>query len=244
VDSAFGSGAAALAAGAGNVGFSAAGANESGQLGITWAGVEGSSSSDGGGHAGIALSVGGSGGQMSVSSGGAGADSAAGGHVDFIASPATALNGSVSELSAGDSAGSTTAAGSTAAIGSPVAIDSGAATGSAGVAAWVSGIGSSGAVGTVLAHCGVVLAASPLADDCVFDQSGSPFCMGRAGSASSSSVGGVAAALFSAGSTGTVCAHTGVVSLVGTAVAGSSEAISGGVEPVEAEGSVSKSQSV
>src|SRR2546430_5563695 len=91
---AFGSGARALAAGAGNVGSSVAGAKESGQLGITWAGVEGSSSSDGGGQAGIALSVGGSGGQMSVSCGGAGADSAAGGHVDFIASPATAFNGS------------------------------------------------------------------------------------------------------------------------------------------------------
>jgi len=83
-----------------------------------------------------------------------------------------------------------------------------------------------------------------LADDCVLDQSGSPFCIGRAGSASSSSVETVAPALFSAGSTGTVCAQTGVVSFVGTAVTGSSEAVSGGVEPVDAEGSVSKSQSV
>src|SRR2546427_7989286 len=99
-----GSGARALAAGAGNVGSSVAGAKESGQLGITWAGVEGSSSSDGGGHAGIALSVGGSGGQMSVSCGGAGADAAAGGHVDFMASPATAFNGSVRGVTAGLSA--------------------------------------------------------------------------------------------------------------------------------------------
>src|SRR5205807_1798509 len=110
---AFGSGARALAAGAGNVGSSVAGAKESGQLGITWAGVEGSARSEGGGHAGIALSAGGLGGQTSVSCGAAGSHSPA------------------------------------------------------------------------VAHPGVVPADSPLADDCVLDQSGSPFCIGRAGSASS-----------------------------------------------------------
>jgi hypothetical protein len=77
--------------------------NESGQLGIACAGVAGSSISDGGGQAGMARSVGGSGGQMSVSSGGAGEEAAAGGHVDFIASEATAFGGSVSRAGVGGS---------------------------------------------------------------------------------------------------------------------------------------------
>src|SRR3989440_6123834 len=266
---AFASGIAALAAGAGKVGSSTPGANESGQVGITWVGVAGSSSSDGGGHAGIALSVGGSGGQMSVSSGGAGADSDAGGHVDFIASPATDLNGPVRGLSAGGSAtgASTTRASAiaasaigTSATGASAAgasaggaslsggsVDASIVGGSAvsvAVDAWMSGIGSSGAVGTVVAHSGVVPAASPLGDVCDVDQSGSPFCIGRAGIASSSPVASVTPELFSAGSTGTVWAQTGVVSLVATGVTGSAEAASGGVESVDAEDSGSNSQSV
>jgi hypothetical protein len=88
---------------------------ESGQLGIAWAGVAGSSISDGGGQAGMARSVGGSGGHMSVSSGGAGEEAAAGGHVDFIASAATALGGSVNRAGVGGSvAGGSVAGGSVA----------------------------------------------------------------------------------------------------------------------------------
>jgi len=68
--------------------------------------------------------------------------------------------------------------------------------------------------------------------------------MGSAGRASSSSVIAAASSLSSAGATGTVFAQTGVVSLVGTAVAGSSSALSGGVESLEADGPVSKSPSV
>jgi hypothetical protein len=209
------------AAAGGRVGGEAdAGSNESGQVGIGCAGVTGSSSSDGGGQAGIALSVGGSGGQMSVSSGGAGAESVAGGHVDLSASAATALSGSVSGLS---SSGSSAEA-------------AGSASGSAS--------GSPDEVGTVVAQPGVAPDASPLGELWVFDQSGSPFCMGRAGMASSTSGEAVASAAFSAGSTGTVWAQTGVVSLVGTASTGSSETASGGVELADARGSDSKSSSV
>ena len=96
-------GVGAAAAGTGAEGWVDARCIDSGQLGIAWAGVAGSSSSEGGGQASIAFSVGGSGGQMSVSSGGAGADSAAGGHVDFRASAATARGGAVTGASAGGS---------------------------------------------------------------------------------------------------------------------------------------------
>ena len=65
---------------------------------------------------------------------------------------------------------------------------------------------------------------SPLADVSVLDQSGSPF--------------------FCAGAAGEVCAHTGVVSLVGTAWTGSSAVLSGWVDSSGADGSVSKTSSV
>lgn len=101
-------------------------------------------------------------------------------------------------------------------------------------------IGWPGDVGTVCAHWGV---AEPLLPLWVFDQSGSPFCIGNAGSASSAEVasGGV---VSSAGLTGTVCAQTGVVSLVVTAGTGSSLSGSGGVDALDAGGSVSKSPKV
>ena len=163
---------------------------------------------------------------MSVSSGGAGAESVAGGHVDLSASAATALCGSVSGLSASGS--------------SPVA--AGSASGSVSVS--VSASASPDEVGTVVAQPGVALDPSPLGELCAFDQSGSPFCMGRAGMASSTSAEAVASSAFSAGSTGTVLAHTGVVWLVGTASTGSSDTASGGVELADTGGSDSKSSSV
>ena len=86
-----------------------------------------------------------------------------------------------------------------------------------------SGIASPGDVGTVCAHCGVEPFPAGGAVS-VFDQSGSPFCIGSAGSASSGSDCG-GAALSSAGLTGTVGrAQTGVVSLVMT---GSLSSVSG-----------------
>jgi hypothetical protein len=93
-------------------------------------------------------------------------------------------------------------------------------------------IGSPGSVGTVCAHSGVAfLSTSPLsAGVSVRDQSGSPFCMGSAGNASSSITSSVSAVL-SGGATGTVCAQTGVVSCVGTAATGSVDTGAGGAEP-------------
>src|SRR2546421_13080307 len=96
----------------------------------------------------------------------------------------------------------------------------------------MSGIGSSGAVGTVLAHSGVAPDASPLGDDSACDQSGSPFCIGSAGIASSSSAGSTSPEALSAGSTGTVWAQTGVVSLVEPGVARPPEGASRGVQAV------------
>jgi hypothetical protein len=136
----------------GGVVVAGAASNDSGQLGIAWAGVSGSSSSEGGGHARIAGSVGGSGGQMSVSSGGAGEASDAGGQVDFMASAATAFGGSL--------IGATCGASITPAMSA----------------------GSPGDVGTVWAHSGVPFLPSPLADVSVLDQSGSPlFSAGATG---------------------------------------------------------------
>lgn len=131
----------------------------SGQLGIASAGVSGSSISDDGGQAGMARSVGGSGGQMSVSSGGAGDDADAGGHVDFIASAATALGGSVMAATTGGSSGwSLALSGSRTSTGSP------------------------GELGTVAAQSRPGLVAPPLVGGTVLDQSGSPFlCAGAAG---------------------------------------------------------------
>ena len=213
--------------------------------------------SEEGGHAGIAGSVGGSGGQMSVSSGGAGADSDAGGHVDLKASVALDLGGSVNvTTSTGGSVIGCVIGGSVAGGGAVVSrfvtggsVSTGsAASGSAASDSTASGsatsgsatlastgcassIGSPGSVGTVCAHSGVAfLSTSPLAGVSVFDQSGSPFCMGSAGRASSSTRSWVSA-VFSGGATGTVCAQTGVVSRVGTAAAGSDEAGGGGAEP-------------
>ena len=173
-------------------------------------------SSDPGGHAGIARSVGGSGGHMSVSCGGAGAVADEGGHVDFLASAATDFGGSV-----------------------------------IGASPLSSSIASPGEVGTVWAHSGVAFLTgtgptnpfSVSAPGSVSVQSGSPFCMGSAGSASSSarSWGGW---LLSAGVTGTVPDQTGFVSRVGTAGTGSLVASSGGVESLDAEESLSKSPSV
>lgn len=181
--------------------------DSSGQLGIGCEPMAGSgSSSERGGHTGIARSVGGSGGQMSVSCGGAGAASEAGGHVDFIASDAAALGGSV-------------------------------------MGAAVSSTGSPGEVGTVCAQSGAADPFSRWAPDSVVDQSGSPFCMGRAGNASSAEWTSDDP-LSSAGFTGTVCAQTGVVSRVGTAGTGSLSAASGGVDWPDSGGSVSKPPSV
>jgi hypothetical protein len=173
---------------------SAVSSNDSGQLGIACAGVAGSSSggaacarpcsSEDGGQAGIAGSVGGSGGQMSVSSGGAGADSAAGGHVFLAGSPATDWRGLVSGASTGGSV--VAAAGGV--------VSSSWSTGSSTV--------SPGDVGTVWAQPGADFLPSPLAEVSVFDQSGSPFCIGSGGNASSSVP--AASPLPSAGSTGTV----------------------------------------
>src|SRR5207302_1367807 len=162
-----------------------AASKESGQLGIAWAGVAGSSSSEGGGHARIAGSVGGSGGQISVSSGGAGARSAAGGQVDFMASAATAFGGSVNAATTGGSAVASASAGSTvastsagstvssAATGSTVASASGSAVASVSDVAGAPSSRSPGEVGTVCAHPGAGFLLSPLADDAVLDQSGS-----------------------------------------------------------------------
>ena len=233
--------------------------NEFGQDGIAWAGVAGSSSSDRGRHAGIARSVGGSGGQMSVSSAGAGADSAVGGQVDFLASAATAFNGSVSEASSASVSGASAGfsgtgralafgAGGALAFGAggTVAFAGGAVASDSTPASSVSGIGSPGEVCTVCAHSGglfggLVFWPSPLTDVSVLDQSGSPFCIGRGGSASSSAIEEAVSPLFSAGSTGTVPAQTGVVSFVGTGVTGSSDSGSGGFEPCDSAGLVSKS---
>src|SRR5690349_11803399 len=234
----------------------AAGSNESGQLGMAWAGVPGSSStreawprpasSEGGGHAGIAGSVGGSGGQMSVSSGGAGAASAAGGH-DFMASPAADVKGCVigGSSATGSAAGGGSAGGGSAGAGGgsggALASDSTVAEAAAGASAEGSGTSSPGEVGTVLAQPGVPSVLSPFGEGvCVFDQSGSPFCIGSAGRASSSPAEAAASSVLSAGSTGTVCAQTGVVSLVGTAGTGSSALAAGGVDSSASEGSVSK----
>src|SRR5690348_1888199 len=239
----------------------AAGSNESGQLGMAWAGVPGSSStreawprpasSEGGGHAGIAGSVGGSGGQMSVSSGGAGAASAAGGH-DFLASPAADAKGCVSGGSSGtgSTAGGGSASGGSVAGGSvgagggsggAIASDSTVVEAAAGSLGEVSETSSPGEVGTVVAQPGLASVLSPFGEGvCVFDQSGSPFCIGSAGSASSSPTTAAASSVLSAGSTGTVCAQTGVVSLVGTAGTGSSALAAGGVDSSASEGSVSK----
>src|SRR5439155_18722726 len=207
----------------GTVGAWAAGAcgtgsNESGQLGIACAGVTGSSSSDGGGQAGIACSVGGSGGQMSVSSGGAGADSDAGGQVDFVASAATARGGSV--MCATVSSGS----GGSADVNSPagsVAVASSAAEASTG---------EPGSVGTVRAHSGAFLPPLPFDEGSDLDESGSAF-PGRSWGGTVGAIGGVESktsssesitspAASSGGATGLVCAQTGVVSPVGTARAG------------------------
>ena len=201
--------------------------NESGQLGIACAGVAGSSScgcpatSEEGGHAGIDGSVGGSGGQMSVSCGGAGWPSERGGHVDFSWSEATAFGGSVmgaSVTSGGVEAAASDQAASPAAAG---AFSTGCP----------SSTGSPGEVGTVCAHSGASLAPSPFAVDDASDQSGSLFLMGTAGAGVDSSA---------AASVGFDCAQTGVVSLVGTAVTGSSGWGSGGVESCGSEGSFSK----
>jgi hypothetical protein len=196
------------------------------------AGVSGSSSSEGGGHAGIARSVGGSGGQISVSTGGAGEDSEAGGHVDFIASPATALGGSVKgawatgPIFGGTFDGGAVESGSGSTVvsaGSAAVVSAASATGS-GSAVTESTTSSPGEVGTVSAQAGAAFLPSPLAVVSVFDQSGSPFLW--------------------AGAAGDVCAQTGVVSRVGTACTGSSVLLSGGVESCDSVGSGSKSQSV
>jgi hypothetical protein len=218
----------------GALGPEAATSNESGQLGMACAGVSGSSSSEGGGHAGIARSVGGSGGQISVSTGGAGEDSEAGGQVDFIASPATALGGSVKGAWAtGSIAGGTIDGGAVESVsgsgstvvsaGSAAVVSAASATGS-GSAVTESTTSSPGEVGTVSAQAGAAFLPSPLAVVSVFDQSGSPFLW--------------------AGAAGDVCAQTGVVSRVGTACTGSSVLLSGGVESCDSVGSGSKSQSV
>lgn len=93
-------------------------------------------------------------------------------------------------------------------------------------------IDSPGDVGTVCAHSGVAEPFPPWVPDSVFDQSGSPFCIGSGEIASS------------AGVAGSAFAQTGVVSRVGTAVAGSLVAASGGVDCCDSEGSVSKPSSV
>jgi hypothetical protein len=127
--------------------------------GIALSGVGvGSLISDEGGHAGM-LSVGGSGGHTSVSAGGAVVFSSAGGHVCCVASDATAWSGLV--------------------IG-------GGSLGAASVPGWV---------GTVRAHVGEVfcIGTAVLGFDSstggvwVFDQTGSPLVIGRAGIASASS---------------------------------------------------------
>jgi hypothetical protein len=158
-------------------GASSAESNDSGQVGIASAGGTGCFSSDDGGHAGMARSVGGSGGQMSVSCGGAGADTEDGGHVDFLASAATDFGGSVFGAS-------------------PLSSSS----------------FSPGDVGTVCAHSGVAFFTGTGPPDpfsapvpgSASVQSGSPFCIGSAGSASSVLTSGCGGWLLSAGSTGTV----------------------------------------
>lgn len=104
-------------------------------------------------------------------------------------------------------------------------------------------IDSPGDVGTVCAHSGGAEPFPSLVPDSVFDQSGSPFCIGSAGSTSSLEEASVDP-LSSAAVTGTVFAHTGVVSRVGTAVTGSLVATSGGVDCSDSGGSVSKPWSV
>lgn len=93
---------------------------------------------------------------MSVSSGGAGEDAAAGGQVDFIASAATALGGSVRGATAGGS------------------VEAASACPSFVSGCWVS-TGSPGELGTVAAHAGACFLPSPLVEGSVLDQSGSPF---------------------------------------------------------------------
>jgi hypothetical protein len=212
----------------GGVGCAALAAwNESGQLVITSFGSGSAScslSSDGGGHAGIARSVGGSGGQISVSSGGAGASSEAGGHVDFVASEAT-FGGSVTTGWVGWSSGGFEAA-----------------TGSADSSF-------SSEAGTVRAHSGVAFCGTAVSgldgssggEVSVRAQSGSPFSISRLGIASDPDAVGL---VPSAGVTGTVRAHGGVVSRVVTAAAGSSEVCSGGVEACSSGGSEPKTWSV
>lgn len=104
-------------------------------------------------------------------------------------------------------------------------------------------IGSPGDVGTVCAHAGLADPFSLCVPDSVLDQSGSPFCIGSAGSASSAD-GTSVEPLSSAGVTGTVWAQTGVVSRVETAGTGSLMAASGDVDGFDSGGSVSKSPSV
>jgi hypothetical protein len=127
-------------------------------IGFSGRGVGGSLISDEGGHAGM-LSVGGSGGHTSVSAGGAVVFSSAGGHVCCAASDATDFSGLV--------------------------IGVGSA-GAGSVPGWV---------GTVWAHVGDVFCIgtavfgfdSSTVGVWVFDQTGSPLVIGRAGIASASS---------------------------------------------------------
>ena len=176
---------------------------------------------------------------MSVSSGGAGPASARGGHVDFSASAATAFGGSVS-----GAAVVTSASGSGAGSPATESVQTSSAAPAFGSAAGCESsaarsIGAPGDEGTVVAH-----ALAPLprfaADGSGSVQSGSVFSLAVAGSAVTLEV---AAPGFA------VWAHTGVVSLVGTAAAGSSDnsrppASAGGVGPSAAAGSISKSRSV
>ncbi|MGH7763405.1 MAG: hypothetical protein ACREOM_03180 [Candidatus Dormibacteraceae bacterium] len=191
--------------------------NESGQLGITASGM-----SEGvpccvifadGGQAGMACSVGGSGGQMSVSAGGAVSFSSAGGHVLLAESPATALGVSVK---AAVVAGTAPALASSAAVGTVWA-----QTG-AGFCMGTAVLGP--VVGAALPAASGSAPASP----CV--QAGSPFCIGLAGKASPSPAVLMASAPSAGGTTGTVRAQTGTVSLVETAGTGSSSEglVSGG----------------
>jgi hypothetical protein len=179
---------------------------------------------DDGGQAGMFCSVGGSGGQMSVSSGTApcaGATSScsapcsrtgtapcarppAGGHVRFA-------NG----FSGGCEAGASSVEGRTCESGTDA---------------------SPGGSGTVWAHVGAGFCIGTACFGSVFSSTGGggsvlaqsgpdSFCIGSAGRGSASAAGSVvdcAPLSFKGGATGTVRAHTGVVSCVGTAGAGSS----------------------
>ena len=75
----------------------------------------------------------------------------------------------------------------------------------------------------------------------VLDQTGSPFAIARAGMAWASSAVSNVSFGTCGGAAGSVCAHTGVVSRVGTAGTGSSLADSGGDDFGGASGSFSNS---